>query len=235
MYNLKPNVMKKLLIIMVLAIVSIVGVSAQQLDSPYVSVNGYAVMEVEPNEITISITIDEKDSKGKISLKLQEQTMVSRLQKLGIDTEKSLFVEGFSSSSYRRNDGTLYKRYALIVDSHDLVNKVFEDLQRFGINKLVVTKRSRNDIAALRSELRVAAVKNAKEKAMELAGALGLEVGVAIQIEDYSNDSDPIMFRGVTLGYQANYRKDSDVEDYVAPEFQKIKLDYRIRVVFVLK
>jgi uncharacterized protein YggE len=112
---------------------------------------------------------------------------------------------------------------------------VFEDLQRFGINKLVVTKRSRNDIAALRSELRVAAVKNAKEKAMELAGALGLEVGVAIQIEDYSNDSDPIMFRGVTLGYQANYRKDSDVEDYVAPEFQKIKLDYRVRVVFVLK
>jgi uncharacterized protein YggE len=220
---------------MVLAIVSIVGVSAQKLDSPYVSVNGYAVMEVEPNEITISITIDEKDSKGKISLKQQEQTMVSRLQKLGIDTEKSLFVEGFSSSSYRRNDGTLYKNYALIVDSHDLVNKVFEDLQRFGINKLVVTKRSRNDIAALRSELRVAAVKNAKEKAMELAGALGLEVGVAIQIEDYSNDSDPIMFRGVTLGYQANYRKDSDVEDYVAPEFQKIKLDYRVRVVFVLK
>lgn len=231
MYNLKPNVMKKLLIIMVLAVVSVVGLSAQQVNTPYVEVNGYAVMEVEPNEITISITIDEKDSKGKISLKLQEQTMVSRLQKLGIDTEKSLFVEGFSSSSYRRNDGVLYKRYTLIVDSHDLVNKVFDDLQKFGINKLQVTDRSRNDIAALRSELRVAAVKNAKEKAMELAGALGQEIGAAIRINDYNNDSGALRLNKVTIGYQAN----TNAEDYVTPEFKKIEIEYRVNVAFVLK
>lgn len=223
--------MKKLLIIMVLAVVSVVGLSAQQVNTPYVEVNGYAVMEVEPNEITISITIDEKDSKGKISLKLQEQTMVSRLQKLGIDTEKSLFVEGFSSSSYRRNDGTLYKRYALVVDNHDLVNKVFDDLQKFGINKLQVTDRSRNDIAALRSELRVAAVKNAKEKAMELAGALGQEIGAAIRINDYNNDSGALRLNKVTIGYQAN----TNAEDYVTPEFKKIEIEYRVNVAFVLK
>ena len=123
----------------------------------------------------------------------------------------------------------------MIVDNHDLVNKVFEDLQRFGVNKLVVTNRTRNDIAALRSELRVAAVKNAKEKAMELAGALGQEVGVAVQIEDYSNDSDSIRLRGVSIGYQPKNTVNLESVDYVAPEFQKIKLDYRVRVVFVLK
>ena len=123
----------------------------------------------------------------------------------------------------------------MVVNDHQLVDKVFEDLQKFGINKLTVTNRSRRDVDALRGKLRVAAVKNAKAKAEELAGALGQEIGVAIQIEDYTADADPVMLRSVARNYKVMDGELANMESYVAPDFQKIKLDYRVRVVFVLK
>ena len=53
------------------------------IDQPYLEVNGRAEMEVAPDEIYVRITINEQDSKGKVTVLQQEKDMVRRLKDLG--------------------------------------------------------------------------------------------------------------------------------------------------------
>lgn len=74
------------------------------IDQPYLEVNGRAEMEVAPDEIYVRITINEQDSKGKVTVLQQEKDMVRRLKDLGIDVEKKLVVQDMSSDLFKRKD-----------------------------------------------------------------------------------------------------------------------------------
>ena len=57
---------------------------------PTVSVNGSAQLKVTPDEIYISIKLDESDTKGKITLDEQRRNMFAALKKAGVDAEKHI-------------------------------------------------------------------------------------------------------------------------------------------------
>ena len=56
---------------------------------PTVSVNGSSQLKVTPDEIYISIKLDESDTKGKVTVEQQRRSMFSALKKCGIDIENS--------------------------------------------------------------------------------------------------------------------------------------------------
>ena len=85
------------------------------IDQPYLEVNGRAEMEVAPDEIYVRITINEQDSKGKVTVLQQEKDMVRRLKDLGIDVEKKLVVQDMSSDLFKRKDVSTSKTYQLEV------------------------------------------------------------------------------------------------------------------------
>ena len=87
------------------------------IDQPYLEVNGRAEMEVAPDEIYVRITINEQDSKGKVTVLQQEKDMVRRLKDLGIDVEKKLVVQDMSSDLFKRKDVSTSKTYQLEVNS----------------------------------------------------------------------------------------------------------------------
>lgn len=225
--------MKKFFIVLIVSIFAALPLSAQMSETPCVEVVGYASAEVEPNEIWVRITIDERESNSKVRLIDLERKMLSILNGMGVDTEESLFVDGFSGTNYKRNNGVLYKNYTLKLTSAEQVTEAFGKLQDVGINRLSVTKTGRSDVAEIKSKLRVEAMKSAKARAEELAGAIGQSVGMAIYINDYNVDSAPMVFRAKAAYSLSN---DSAVveESYSAPEFTSVKLDYRVTVKFVL-
>ncbi|MBP3420302.1 MAG: SIMPL domain-containing protein [Marinifilaceae bacterium] len=224
--------MKRMFITLMMSMLMSVSLLAQVQDMPCVEVVGYASIEVEPNEIWVRITIDERESNSKIKLEELERKMLSILKGAGVDTKEALFVNGFSGVTHKRNSGALCKNYSLRLNSAAKVGEVFDKLQEAGINRLAVTSTGRSDVAELKSRLRVESVQNALSRAMELAGAVGQEVGMAIYINDYNVDSSPTLYRAKAV----SFAMDNSIveENYDSPEFSNIKLDYRVTVKFEL-
>ena len=63
----------------------------------YIEVSGKANMEVAPDRIHMTITINEKDYKN-TSLSSVEGKMINQLQSMGIDTKKNLVVKDMTSN-----------------------------------------------------------------------------------------------------------------------------------------
>ena len=84
--------MKKMIFLAAAFQLVALSVSAQQAETfpSYIEVNGVAEKEIAPNEIYLSITINERDSKGKISIDEQQRDMVAVLKKLGVKPAEQL-------------------------------------------------------------------------------------------------------------------------------------------------
>ena len=101
------------------------------LDRPYMEVTGKAEMEVVPDEIYLSILIQEKDNKRKTNLAQAEKGMIQRLKTLGIDTKKQLSIKDLGSNfkNYwiKSSDILTSKSYELLVYDAQTAGKVLLD------------------------------------------------------------------------------------------------------------
>ena len=104
--------MKKLLLAAFAAAALALSATAQELGEtiPTVTVNGSAQMKITPDVLYLNITLDESDTKGKVSLEEQRRNMFSVLKKIGIDAEKQLRVLDMSSSFFRKRG----KRFRIV-------------------------------------------------------------------------------------------------------------------------
>lgn len=204
----------------------------------YIQVTGRAEKEVVPDLFYLSITINEKDSKGKLSIENQQRDMIAALQRLGVDTEKKLTVANRSSEYYKRSTALASARYQLELGSAAAVDKVLAALSDLGISNVAISRVSHTDIDRLKEEVRIAAVKNAQTSAASLAEALGQKVGDCFYLYDANMDVMPayynnsIMVRGTAK--LAMYDAAEAVEEE-SPEFKNIKLEYSVQAKFILK
>lgn len=198
---------------------------------PTVSVNGVSQIRVSPDEIYLSIRLDESDTKGRLPIEEQRRKMFSALKKAGVDAEKQLFVQDMSSDYFRRGRSLVATQYELKLSSADAVRKVFDALDEAGITNVDVTRTSHSNMEGLRSEARTKAMQNAQQRARELAEAIGQSIGACYEISDF------------TTSTQAVYRKNmlmSTAMDAVAAEaepdveFEQIEINYNVSAKFYL-
>ena len=130
--------------LLALAVVMTIGAQAQtpqaQAFPSFVEVNGVAEREVEPDRIYLTITINERESKGRITVEKQEQDMIVALRKLGIDTKEQLRVNDISSSRLKRTQAVTTKSYQLLLTEPTLVSEVIATLQEAGITAIGIEK-----------------------------------------------------------------------------------------------
>jgi uncharacterized protein len=206
------------------------------IDQNYIEVNGVSEMEINPDLIYIKILINEKDSKNKAPLADRENTMISKLKEIGIDINKDLLIKDISSNFkfywLTKNEILLAKEYQLLVKDGKTASKVFVELENIGISNISIEKLDNSNIQKYRKEVKIDAIKAAKEKAELLANAIGQNIGRAIYIQELEgvapNVSNRILIRGASSLYGSR-----------APEpeidFEKIKLEYSIICRFELK
>lgn len=203
----------------------------------YIQVTGRAEKEVVPDLFYLSITVNEKDSKGKLSVESQQRDMISALQKLGVDTEKKLTVANRSSSYYKRATALASARYQLELGSAAMVERVLAALSDLGISNAAISRVSHTDIDRLKEEVRIAAVKNAQSSAASLAEALGQKIGDCFYIYDANVDVMPAVYNNTVMARGtaklAIYDAAEAVEE--SPEFKTIKLEYSVQAKFILK
>ena len=210
--------------------------SAQELGAtiPTVSVNGSSQLKVLPDEIYISIKLDESDTKGKVTLEEQRRNMFAALKKAGVDAEKQLSVVDMNSSFYRRRGALAVTQYVLKVATAEQVGKVFEALEKAGIPNVNVTRTAYSKMEELRSEARKAAIVNAQQRARELAEAVGQSIGACYEINDYTTTTQPVVYRSKMM--LANSASLDAAAEEAEPnvEFEQIVVSYNVSAKFLL-
>lgn len=234
--------MKKLLSLAFLALFFTTGVMAQQVDlRKKISVSGNAETEVTPDIIYLSISLKEylKDgnSKKKVDIVTLENQLFNAVQRAGIPKE-NLMINNLSSYNYQTSkkkdpDFLASKQYRLKVTDLNKWNSILDGIDPKGIAYTNIDSYDYSKIESLKKDLKIKALKAAKEKATYMVEALGNQLGSVIDIQEINNEVFP----------QQNYRSNvmmmkasADLAE-ASPEidFKKIKLNYVVNTVFEIK
>lgn len=229
--------MKKLLLVVSITLftVSAMAQSKNFLDTPYLETSARVDTLVSPDKIYLSITIKEKDSKGRKSVEEQENKMAKSLKDLGIDIEKQLTIKNLASNYkkyfLRSKDVLKSKQYSLLVYDGLTAGKVMAALENIDIANTYLEKTEYSKMDELELTLKSRAVKKAKLKADALTKPLGQKVGMAIHIVDNSQPYYP------RYNQPRMQMKAMSMEDAGAPEpldigFEQIKVESTVNVKF---
>lgn len=210
------------------------------IDQNYIEVTGKSEMEVTPDMIYLKIFLSEKDNKNKAPLAERENAMISKLKEIGIDITKDLLMKDISSNFkyyfLQKSDILLSKEYQLIVHDAKTASKVIIELEKLGISNVSLDKLDNSNMAKYRKDVKIDAIKAAKNKAEYLATAIGQSVGRAIYIQElesnYRGTSAPVnsfVFKGVSDQLYGSRAADPEID------FEKMKIEYSIMCRFELK
>jgi len=203
----------------------------------YIQVNGHAEREVTPDEFYLSIVLDERDSKGKISVETQRREMVAELKRLGVDVEKQLKVANLSSEFFKKKSSVAQAKYQLKLSSAAEVAKVWQALDALNISNVSIQKVTHSKLAQFKNEIRIEAIRNARENARTLAMAIDQQIGPCFYIYDSNNDVLPRYYNNAVMVRSMAKAADGIVEtaEEEVVEFKTIKLEYNVQTKFVLE
>jgi len=232
--------MKKLILLAAVALASLPAAAQEQpskYDASYVQVWGQAEKEIAPDEFYLSVTINEKDSKGRISIQTQERAMLDALKKLGVDTQKQLRVVNMSSDYFKKGSALAWKQFQLKLDTPEQVAQAFAALGDLGISNVSMEKVTHSQLDQYKNEVRIAAMKSAQANARTLAEAIGQRAGKCFYIYDSNNDVVPY-YGNVFMARSMKAAVEDAVEaagEAAGLDFKTIKLKYSIQAKFVLE
>ena len=220
-----------------LAMTLTAAAQTQEAYPSYIQVNGRAEKEIVPDEFYLSIVIDERDSKGKISVESQQREMIAALRRQGVDVEKQLKVANLSSEFFKKNTSVATAKYQLKLGSAAEAANVWQAHDKLGISDVSILRVSHSNIDALKEEVRVEAIRNAQQSARTLAQAIGQTVGKCFYIWDSNNDIMPAYYNN-TMVVRSMKSMDAGSGESAGEEpldFKTIKLQYSVQTKFVLE
>jgi len=228
----------------VLLSVSMIGFAQEKnfIDKNYIEVTGKAELEVSPDLIYLKIVLSDKNNKDKQTLPEIEKRMIDKLAEIGIDVNKDLSLIDFVSNlkAYLfKTDVVLTKQYQLLVHDAKTLQKVFIEFQKMGISNASIVKLEHSNIEQYRKEVKISAVKAAKEKAEMLAIALNQKIGKALYVQEMANlnpkvSNSNIMIRGISSNTKSSYSSTETDMDFDI-EFEKIKIESTFLLRFELE
>ena len=236
--------MKTTLALFLLAIFSL-NVAAQTTvlnpleSTPYIEVTGDGEMEFVPDEIFISFTLKERfGGKTKITIEEQERDLKQKLQKINFDLKNLTLAD--ASADYtkiirNKKDVIASKYFQIKIDRVSVVDQIFTILDEVKVFDADIFKTSHSKIEQFRKDVKIMAIKAAKEKAAYMLEAIGEKVGKPLYIverETFDPESQPMMLRGV-----ANLKMEDAAGQEELPElsFKKIKLKYKVFARFAIE
>jgi len=206
-------------------------------ETPYIEVVGNGEMEIVPNEIFISFTLKERmDGKNKINIEEQEKELKKQLQKAGFDLANLSLADassGFVPVKRKKQEVLTAKNYILKVATTVEVADVFDVLDNVEALNADISRVAHSEIEKYRKEVKIMAIKAAKEKAGYLLEAVGESVGKPLMIQERETYDDIVPMPRMAM----MKAESSDMAREELPElsFQKIKLKYAVFARFAIK
>ncbi len=225
-------------------------VSGQQVTdkvSPFpktITVTGSSEMEITPDEIYVVVDLQEYQKKGqdKTSIEKIKSAFLQKCKALGIPDSAITIASYYGYNNYWQKKKEQIQLYSSIsyqvkfsnsIDIDKLVNTLDDEAtQNFRI-----IKTTHSNIKEFRKQLKILAIKAAKEKGIYLTEAIDEKLGEAVTISEqdetgyYNFFANQYQFANSYSNTQAAGPGNSDA----ATDFSKIKLRLEVNVVFALK
>ena len=246
--------MKQLIIIASIIFIATVA-NAQQTqpfmaNNPFpktITVNGSADMEIIPDEIYVNIELKEYQKKGEAKKEIEaiKSTFLESCKMVGIaDSAVSIVSYSGTNPFYwkkRKKDPSLFTgiAYQIQFKSSEMMDKLIEKLDDDATQNFQIVSVNHSRIKEFRKQLKIQAVKAARDKGSYLADAIGEKLGETVTIyEPRENNSTQPRYlfpsnQSVIMDYYASDSLRAPVPQQV--DFKKMKLRFDVEVVFALK
>jgi len=201
-----------------------------------IEVTGIAEQEVTPDIINVSISLKEYlDGKKKVTISQLEGQLEKAIAEAGIAKEdftiNSLSSWNYSTEKKKNPDFLASKQYGIKFRDLNKFDQILSKIDAKGIQSTNIDSYDYSKINALKNDLKLKALLNARDKAAFLVAGLGDKLGSAINITENDNSSFPqartVMF--MAKGAAADAVPESDID------VKKIKLSFQIQAVFEIK
>lgn len=222
--------------------------SAQIIQNPYprtITVNGSTELEVVPDEIYVVVDLREYEKKGagKVDIEKIKRDFLQNARNVGIpDSLISIAAyDGFNGNPWWRKKKKKEELYASISYQLKLktgaqMDALVDKLDDEATQNFFIQRTSHSKLAELRRQLKIQAVKAAKEKAQYLTEAAGEDLGEAVTINEPVEYYVPYYnVRQANVMMKEQAAAAGDMAQETAVNFRKIKLKYDVTVVFALK
>lgn len=241
--------MKNIMLLNVLLTIAFLA-EAQIIANPFpktISVTGSAEMDIVPDEIYVQADLREYKKKGgdKADLESIKTNFLAVCTSIGIaDSLISIAsYEGYNYNSWRwkrKRDPDMYASISYQIKFKDSkkVDELIEKLDDEATGNFQIVKTSHSRIQEFRRELKIEAVKQAKQKGLYLTEALGEKLGEAITINE--PDENSVFLYALAKTSNTSLKEDkmqgvTSNSDDAAIDFKKIKLKYDVKILFALK
>ena len=205
---------------------------------PYIEVTGEGEMEVVPDEIYLRFTLKERyDGRNKTGLNELEKELKQLLVKNKFGMENLSLAD--ASADYitikrQKKDVLQSKDFILKVSTTSELTDMWNILDEVDAQNAYVSRVDHSRMEELKKEVKVQAVKDAKEKASYLLNAVGEETGKVLFLQERESYVPMLMTKS-----QRTAGAFSDENTEAAPaeseiSFQKIKLNYRVFARFAI-
>ena len=216
--------------------------------NPYprtITVSGSAEMEVTPDEIYVQVYLKEYDKKGggKIAIEKIRQDFLTAVRSLGLP-DTAITVSRYDANNYnpwwrkKNKKEELYASitYQVVLRSTAQIDRLVDLLDDNATQNFYISRTTHSQLEAFRKNLKIEAVKAAKEKAQYLAGAINENIGVAVTINEPGEFYQPY-FNDMASNrmMKAEMAQSASAPDQPQADFKKMKLRYDVSVVFELK
>ena len=214
---------------------------AQQDTRAFVTQDAKAERLVTPDELYLSITINEKDNKNKSTIEEMQSKMIQVLKSLKIYVENSLSLNYMGSeisySTFKRKvTPRTTATYTLKLNNAEVMQRAIELLEKEGITNISLIRTAYSKTDELYNELGAEAMKKAQAQAANLAAAVGQSIGSAININSWNSSNagaQPRLYKTrAMLDYAA--ANESVAEEEPQVEIGKITFSVNVTVKFLL-
>jgi uncharacterized protein YggE len=223
--------------------------------NPYpktISVNGSAEMEIVPDEIYVQVDLREYKKKGENKTELEriKSDFLAKCNSVGI-ADADVSIASYEGNNYnywywkrRKKDPDMYASisYQVKFKESKKMDQLIDVLDDEATENFRIVNATHSKIKEYRKELKIQAIKAAKEKGIYLTEAVNEKLGEAITvIEPEESDITNLQDFNTRISQYSNsngYMRDAEKmegTDLPAVDFKKIKLRYEVQVVFALK
>lgn len=158
-----------------------------------IKVFGTAEMEIVPDEIYMSLTLKEytKD-KRKFTVEELEKNLVNYIEKVTLTDKKEIKMDNMSAymiNMKRKNkDEVISKSYDIKFKNPQQVYQVYTVMDSLGISNAYVSKYSHSKMDEYKKQVKINAIKAARDKANYLLEAISEKAGKALSVTETSGN-----------------------------------------------
>jgi len=209
-----------------------------------IEVAGFAEMEVVPDEIYFNVSLreyfnDEKNQKDKVIISTLEKQLIKAIADAGLPKE-ALSVSGVGGyqdyTDKKKKPATFLeaKQYEVKVSSADKLDGILSKVESRGVQYANVNRVEHSKREEFKKQVKIDALKAAKEKATYLVAAVDQKLGQILEIRELDENiqyPQPMFAKANmrAMAASADVAPDSDVQ------YQKIKISYRMQAAFEIK